>query len=247
MCLARFDFPGKSLLIAIATVPFVLPTIVVAAAFTALLGPNGTHQRGILERIFGLDEPPVQLLNTLWIVLIAHVFYNFALATRVIASYWSNLDNRYGDAAATLGARPSRDLPDGDPPAVAVADSGRRASIVFLFSFTSFGVVLVLGGPAYDTLEVVIYRETAFLFNLPVAAALAVVQVLFTFIVTTSYTWAQSQSRRPAVSRNRPARRPQRPLMASGGRRYVVHAWRNVTPDGGPGRALHPQRRWIHA
>jgi thiamine transport system permease protein len=190
--LSRFAFPGKSILIAIATVPFVLPTIVVAAAFSALLGPNGLVNDG-LKGLLGLNEPPIRLMNTIWIILAAHVFYNFALATRIIASYWSNLDSRFGHAAATLGASPLQTfltvtLPLLRSPILAAA------SIVFLFSFTSFGVVLVLGGPAFDTLEVVIYRETAFLFNLPVAAALAVVQIMFTFIVTTSYTWAQSRS-----------------------------------------------------
>jgi len=204
--LSRFTFPGKSLLIAIATVPFVLPTIVVAAAFTALLGPNGLINDS-LESILHLDEPPIQLMNTIWIVLAAHVFYNFALATRVIASYWANLDSRFGDAAATLGASPLQTfmtvtLPLLRSPILAAA------SIVFLFSFTSFGVVLVLGGPSFDTLEVVIYRETAFLFNLPVAAALAVVQILFTFVVTTSYTWAQSKSA-PGGLTAQAARRPQ--------------------------------------
>ncbi|MGB5051244.1 MAG: hypothetical protein WBO46_20020, partial [Caldilineaceae bacterium] len=38
---ARFDFPGKGLLRALTTIPFVMPTVVVAAAFTSLIGPNG--------------------------------------------------------------------------------------------------------------------------------------------------------------------------------------------------------------
>ena len=203
--LARFTFPGKSLLIAVATVPFVLPTIVVAAAFTALLGPTGLLNDAI-RGLFGLEEPPIRLMNTLWIVLIAHVFYNFALATRVIASYWSNLDTRFSQAAATLGAGPFETFVRVTLPLLR-APILAASSIVFLFSFTSFGVVLILGGPSYDTLEVVIYRETAFLFHLPVAAALAVVQILFTFLVTTSYTWAQSKSA-PGGLAAEAARRP---------------------------------------
>ena len=49
---------------------------------------------------------------------------------------------------------------------------------MFLFTFTSFGVILVLGGPRYATLETEIYRQTAQLLNLDVAAALTVVQML---------------------------------------------------------------------
>lgn len=56
-------------------------------------------------------------------------------------------------------------------PAVAAA-----ALMVFLFTFTSFGVVQILGGPAYSTLEVEIYRQTAQLLDLPTAAVLTLVQ-----------------------------------------------------------------------
>ena len=38
---ARYDFRGKSLLRALTAVPFMLPTVVVAAGFNALLGPRG--------------------------------------------------------------------------------------------------------------------------------------------------------------------------------------------------------------
>jgi len=58
-------------------------------------------------------------------------------------------------------------------PAIAAA-----GAIVFLFTFTSFGVVLLLGGPRHSTLEVEIYRQTAELLNLQVAAALALVQLV---------------------------------------------------------------------
>ncbi|NIR40431.1 MAG: hypothetical protein GWN79_22685, partial [Actinobacteria bacterium] len=45
------------------------------------------------------------------------------------------------------------------------------AAIVFLFSFTSFGVVLFLGAPRLATIEVEIYRTAVRLFDLPTAAA----------------------------------------------------------------------------
>ena len=53
------------------------------------------------------------------------------------------------------------------------------ASIVFLFTFTSFGVVLLLGGPPHPTLEVEIYRLTTQSLDLSTAAALAVLQLVF--------------------------------------------------------------------
>ena len=53
---ARFEFPGKGLLKAVSTVPFVMPTIVVAMAFVALFGPKGLLNTVTMD-LFGLDAP----------------------------------------------------------------------------------------------------------------------------------------------------------------------------------------------
>ncbi|MEZ4667715.1 MAG: iron ABC transporter permease [Anaerolineae bacterium] len=73
-------------------------------------------------------------------------------------------------------------------PAIAAA-----AVLVFVFTFTSFGVVLLLGGPRFATLEVEIYRQTANLFNLPVAAALSLIQIVIMFTMMLIYTRLQSR------------------------------------------------------
>ncbi len=57
------------------------------------------------------------------------------------------------------------------------------ALLVFIFCFTSFGVVLILGGPGCATIEVEIYRQAVQLFNLPMAAALSLVQILMNFLL----------------------------------------------------------------
>jgi thiamine transport system permease protein len=73
-------------------------------------------------------------------------------------------------------------------PAIAAA-----ALLVFIFSFTSFGVILILGGPHFATLEVEIYRQTVNFFNLPLAAALSIVQIFFTFTLMWIYTRLQAR------------------------------------------------------
>jgi thiamine transport system permease protein len=214
--LARFEFPGKRAVEALVTVPFVLPTIVVAVAFTALLGPNGLVNDALM-RVFPLDHPPVRLLNTLWAILIAHVFYNVALAARIISTAWARLPEQMEDAAAVLGAGPWErfrrvTLPLLRTPILAAG------SLVFLFCFMSFGVVLILGGPQYSTIETEVYRETVFLFRLPVAAALASLQLLFTFAAMWVYSSLQRTnqgSQGAERSRQRPHARGAR-LAAAG-------------------------------
>ncbi|MET9927032.1 MULTISPECIES: iron ABC transporter permease [unclassified Streptomyces] len=162
---ARFDFPGKQVLRAVVTVPFVLPTVVVGTAFLALLGRGG-----LLDELWG-----VRLDTTVWAILLAHVFFNYAVVVRTVGGLWSQLDPRQEEAARVLGAGRfaawRRVTLPALGPAVAAA-----ALMVFLFTFTSFGVVQILGGPAYSTLEVEVYRQTAQLLDLPTAAVLTMVQ-----------------------------------------------------------------------
>ncbi len=82
--LSRFRFRGRSLVEAFVLVPFVLPTVVVATAFIALL-PDGVER-------------------SVWAILLAHVFFNVAVVVRVVGAFWAALDRRLWDAAATLGA-----------------------------------------------------------------------------------------------------------------------------------------------
>jgi thiamine transport system permease protein len=159
---ARYRFPGRGLLRALLTVPFVLPTIVVASAFLALLGPR--------------SPLGIRLDGSVWAILLASLFYNVAVVLRLVGGLWSHLDPRLEEAARMLGASPWRAFRLVTWPLLRPAVLS-AASIVFLFAVTSFGIVLVLGGPGQTTLEVEIYRQTAILLNLPAAAALSILQI----------------------------------------------------------------------
>jgi len=206
---ARYEFPGKALLRAVATIPFVMPTVVVAAAFMALLGPNGLLNAA-LQSLLGLAEPPIQLIHTLPLILLAHIFYNYTLVLRIVGGFWSTMDPRLEQAAAVLGASRLRVFREVTLPLLLPA-IGAAALLIFIFTFASFGVVLILGGPRFATVEVEIYRQTAQLLHLDIAAALALVQMLATLLMTLIYTRLQARTAVPldmrAQSANtRPAR-----------------------------------------
>ncbi|MFN2109660.1 MAG: ABC transporter permease, partial [Anaerolineae bacterium] len=95
---ARYDFPGKRLLNALTTVPFVLPTVVVATAFTAVLGPRSPINVALMN-ILDLSSPPLDLRYTLGAILLAHVFYNYTLVLRIVGGFWANLDPHLEQAA----------------------------------------------------------------------------------------------------------------------------------------------------
>jgi len=184
--IARFDFRGKSLLRLMTAIPFMLPTVVVAAGFNALLGPRGWINLGLM-RLFGLDSPPIVFVYTLWAILLAHVFYNTTIVIRVVGNALAHLDPRLEQAARLLGADKWRafwrvTLPLLRPPILAAA------LLVFLFDFTSFGVILLLGGPRFATLEVEIYIQAIQVFNLPLAAVLSLIQLLCTLAFSILYS-----------------------------------------------------------
>ncbi|MEV0450587.1 iron ABC transporter permease [Streptomyces sp. NPDC050600] len=162
---ARFDFPGKGLLRAVVTVPFVLPTVMVGTAFLALLGRGG-----LLDELWG-----VRLDTTVWAILIAHVFFNYAVVVRTVGGLWSQLDPRQEEAARVLGASRWRAWRTVTLPALGPSVAA-AALMVFLFTASSFGIVQILGGPAYSTLETEIYRQTADRLQLSTAAVLTLVQ-----------------------------------------------------------------------
>ncbi|HJZ49386.1 MAG TPA: iron ABC transporter permease [Roseiflexaceae bacterium] len=205
---ARYDFAGKTVLRAIATVPFVMPTVVVAAAFKALLGPRDLLNTA-LQSLLGLTEPPIRLDQTLTLILLAHIFYNYSLVLRIVGGFWSTLDTRLEQAAAVLGAGRLRAFREITLPLLLPA-IGAAALLIFIFTFSSFGVIRILGGPHFATVEVEIYRQTAELLRLDVAAALSLIQMAITLLMTLIYTQLQARASVPLDLRSRSAnaRRP---------------------------------------
>jgi thiamine transport system permease protein len=168
-----------------------LPTVVVAAGFNAFLGSRGWLNL-MLVRVFDLSGPPIAFTGTLGAILVAHVFYNTTIVIRLVGGALSSLDPRLRQAASSLGARPLLVwlrvvIPLLRPSLMAAV------LLVFLFDFTSFGVILLLGGPVFATLEVQIYIQALQMLDLPLAALLSLVQLLCTIGFSILYTRLVSQ------------------------------------------------------
>ena len=175
---SRYAFKGKTLLRALTAIPFMLPTVVVAAGFNALLGPRGWINLGLMD-LFHLQNAPITFVGTFVAILMAHVFYNTTIVIRLVGNALSRLDPRTEMAAQTLGSNPRQvllhvTLPMLRPTILAAS------LLVFIFDFTSFGVILLLGKPGFSTLEVEIYRQAMQMFNLPLAGMLSLIQLLCT-------------------------------------------------------------------
>ncbi len=197
---ARMAFPGKAVARALVTVPFVLPTVVVASAFLALLGPR-SPLNALLEAVLGPAAPRLRLDGSTVAIVLASVFYNVAVVIRLVGGLWAHLDPRAEEAARMLGASPSRAFRETTWPLLRPAVLS-ATSIVLLFTLTSFGIVLLLGAPGQATLEVEIYRQTAVLLDLGAAAALSVLQLGGVFLLLLAH--ARAQERLAVEQRLRP-------------------------------------------
>ncbi len=154
---ARYDFRGRRFLVGVLTAIFVLPTVVMGAAVLALL-PDG------------LDR-------SVWAVLAAHVVFNLAVVVRTVGVVWEHLPRDMEGAAATLGASPARVFTEITLPLLRPSLTAAGA-IVFLFTFTSFGVIRVLGAAGTRTIEVEVWRRATQLGDIGGAAVLTLLQLV---------------------------------------------------------------------
>lgn len=218
----RFRFRGQNLLRILTGIPFILPTVVVAAGFSALLGPRGWLNLGLMN-LLRLSSPPLVFVGTFAAILTAHVFYNTSIVIRLTGDALQAFDPRLEQAARALGASPWQAwrlvrLPTLRPALLTAA------ALVFLFDFSSYGVILLLGGPQFATLEVEIATQALSFLNLPFAAWLSLLQLIFTLAFAAVYRRQAAQTLVTAkLSRSapQPLSAPQR-LLALAGAVFIV-------------------------
>lgn len=168
-------FYGKSWLLAISASVFVLPSLVVVLGVVTVYGRAG-WLNSIVE-LLGNDGRPFSPYG-LSGILIAHIFFNAGIAARAFHSALSSIPGAVRKQSLALGLSLFAHFRIVLLPAIIPVATSLGATI-FLICFTSFAIVLTLGGsPAFNTLEVAIYEAVKFDFDLPKALALAMIQIL---------------------------------------------------------------------
>ncbi|WP_422030174.1 thiamine/thiamine pyrophosphate ABC transporter permease ThiP [Roseovarius sp.] len=171
--LARRRFAGRSALIALLGVPFILPVIVAILGLLEVFGRAGLISQ--LLGLFGLD--PIRIYGLHGVVL-AHVFLNLPLATRLILQGWQEVPAERFRLAAQLGFDAPAMFRLIEWPLLRQVVPGALA-VVFAICLTSFAVALTLGGgPKATTIELGIYQAFRFEFDLGRAALLSGLQIL---------------------------------------------------------------------
>ncbi|NNL18063.1 MAG: thiamine/thiamine pyrophosphate ABC transporter permease ThiP [Boseongicola sp.] len=173
--LARRRFWGRETLITMLGAPFLLPVIVAVFGLLAIFGRGGILNAGLVA----LGAEPISIFGLQGVVL-AHVFLNLPLATRLLLQGWHTIPSERFRLAASLNMGPGAIFRHLEIPML-VRAVPPAALIIFVMCTTSFAVALTLGGgPRATTVELAIYQAVRFDFDLTRAAMLSVVQLVIT-------------------------------------------------------------------
>jgi len=175
---------------AVTAIPFAMPSILVVLGFVLFFGNSGWVNRFLALLPGGIS---LRILYRPAAIILAHGFFNFPLVIRLAGDGIARARRAYAPAASALGASPlicvlTIILPLSFPAVMSAA------LLVFLYSFTSFAVVLVLGSTASTTLAVEIFRHARVFLNYHNAGALALVETLIAVSVFLTYVFFRKKS-----------------------------------------------------
>ncbi|AJC70997.1 ABC transporter [Thermococcus guaymasensis DSM 11113] len=196
---ANYEFPGKRFLRAVLTVPFVMPSIMVALGFILLFG-----KQGFITTLLGRD---LGILYSWKAILLAHAFYNFPVVVRMVSSLWERINPHYEEAAMSLGAKGFTLFRKVTLPMLSPAIFA-SAMLTFVFCFLSFSIPLILGGYKYSTIEVAIFTAIITMLDFRTGAALAVIQMALSFAFM--YLYLKSLEKYAKAEEQRVLRKPKK-------------------------------------
>ena len=181
------------LLRTLTAIPFAMPSILVVLGFVLFFGNSGW-----VNRLYGAlpfsGEEPIRILYKPLAVILAHGFFNFPLVIRLAGDGIARARRAYAPAAASLGASPLKIILTVIFP-LTIPSILAASFLVFLYCFTSFAVVLVLGGgPNTTTLAVEIYRHARIFLNYGNAGFLALLETLIAVCVFAAYVFIGKKS-----------------------------------------------------
>lgn len=188
--LARSRFWGRNLAIMLLGAPFILPVLVAVLGLIAVFGQNGLLNDGL--RALGFEPLSIYGLQG---VLLAHVFFNLPLATRMILLGWMSLPAERIRLGQSLGLGAIARFYLIEWPMIRRIIPSAFA-VIFVICLSSFAVALTLGGgPKATTIELAIYQAFRFEFDFATAALLGLVQLMLSVTAAAVALWLAGDDR----------------------------------------------------
>ena len=141
--LTRFEFRGRRVLSAVATLPAALPPLVGVVAFLFLYGESGVVTRGV-QAMLHLDHAP-WTLNGVGAIIFVHAYTMYVYVFLFVSAGLERLDQSLDEAAAGLGATRARRLWRVTLPLLTPAIAGSML-LVFMSALGSFSAPYIFGG-----------------------------------------------------------------------------------------------------
>lgn len=127
-------------------IPFFFPPVSAVIAFSLLFSPTG-----LLAKI-GIN---INIMFTFTAIIVAHVFYNSPIFVKYMSEGLKRIPTSLKESAHVEGAGKVKTFFFIELPLI-IPSISRAFFLVFSYNFTSFAIVLNLGGIRYSTLEVAI-------------------------------------------------------------------------------------------
>lgn len=174
LALYRRRFHGRIWLLRLCMMTFVLPVLVAVFGIVTIYGNSG-----LLKQLFEWDHFSIYGLSG---ILIAHVFFNLPLCIRILTQALSAIPQTQHRMACHLGMNALNRFQYIEWPVIRIQLLS-ISSLVFLLCFTSFAIVMTLGGgPGATTIELAIYQAIHYDFDLALGATLGIWQIVLTGI-----------------------------------------------------------------
>ena len=204
---SNYRFTLRKLILSISNLCFFLPSILVVLGFVIFYGNSGVLNT-LLMKVMKTSEPPLKILYSFKAIILAHIFLNFPIALSLITDTWSHLSKNQENASLSMGASGLETFIRVTLPRILPVILS-AALLIFLFCFTSFSIILVLGGgPQFTTIEVEIYRLNNIVLDQEKAAALSVYSFTMNLICLTIYLLFSSLFKNKEKNRLSRLRRP---------------------------------------
>lgn len=185
--LGRWQPYAKHSVSAAIIVPFLMPPIAVIIGFVVLF-----QSGGIIANFLGVNQAIIPIFGSQISIILAHVLYNISLVTRITASAFETEDLRYHEIAGIYNFSWSERLFKITIPHIK-ASLLSAGLLVFLYSFNSFAIVLLLGQVKYQTLEVLIFTRVTRFLDFDTAIALVLLQLIINGVIILTYLFLSSQ------------------------------------------------------
>ena len=184
-------FRWQRILTTILVIPITLGTVLVAEGLLTYLGPQGWLNRTLIE--FGLTSTPVRLTHNYWGVFLSLVITGFPFVFLLTLSYITGIDPALPQAAATLGAGPTRQFRHIFLPLL-IPGLAVAFCLAFVQAFSVFPSAVLLGAPAGPTrvISIAAYQAAFEQYDYSMASAIAMIMGAVQLIVVVAVLGARS-------------------------------------------------------